>query len=225
MNEESLARASRAYASLLARYHGTLDLVSDAVMENLDRHIADAVAYARMIERLVGPSAAVVDVGSGAGLPGVIVAAALPNAAVHLVERRRRRGAFLEIAKGELGLGNATVHVGDVLRLTEVCADVITAQAVAEFGTLVKLTRHLHRRTCLLVSRRATGVEPAAMLAEAVTAARQLDEKNERAVPAGRRPGGAVAVTDWAQAEAAEEPLEERGSLIAVRLPGGTACQ
>ncbi len=200
------------YAELIERYHRTLDLLSDAGLRELPRHIADAESYAALIERLAGPAPTVVDVGSGVGLPGVVIALALPESRVVLVERRRRRTAFLELATAQLGLTNTTVLGEDVRDVSGVCADVITAQAVAEPSTIVELTRHLHKDPCFVISRRAEG---AAIVADALWRAAGLD---------GNGVGDATEATP-AGAELLEEPLETRGSLFAVRLPGGSACQ
>lgn len=200
------------YAALVTRYHKTLDLLSDAGLRDLPRHVDDALRYAALIEREAGPEATIVDVGSGAGLPGIVIAAALPAAKVHLVERRRRRTAFLELASATLGLSNTRVYGGDVQDLAGVCADVITGQAVADVATLVRLTRHLHRDPCWLVSRRASDHE--LNLRDVLTAAGLAED----AAADG-------AETHLAGAEWVEEPLKERGSLVAVKLPGGQACQ
>ena len=69
-----------------------------------------------------------VDLGSGAGLPGIPLAIALPSVRLVLVEARTRRGAFLEMAVDELGLANVTVHVGRIQDLDEQ-ADVCLARA------------------------------------------------------------------------------------------------
>lgn len=207
-----LDRTLERYAALITRYHKTLDLLSDAGLRVLPRHIADGIRYARFIEERVGVEPTIVDVGSGAGLPGIVIAAALPQATVHLVERRRRRTAFLELACANLELTNTSVFGGDVLDLTDVCADVITAQAVADFPTLVRLTRHLHRDPCWMISRRGEAEYELA------------DDIWQAAGIAGHGPDTA-AQTMPAGAKLVEEPLEERGSLVAVKLPGGSACQ
>jgi 16S rRNA (guanine527-N7)-methyltransferase len=216
---EELESLLQRYSELVARYHKTLDLVSDAGLRELPRHIADGLAYAELIERLAGPAATVVDVGSGAGLPGLVIAAALPEATVKLVERRRRRTAFLELAVGGLGLRNATVFGADVRQLDGVCADVVTAQAVAGLPGLVKLTRHVHRDPCYIVSRR--GEDEDLQLDDVFSAAappKQVGQVEEGAPGTGTQ-------NSLAGAETWEEPLKERGSLVAVRLPGGSACQ
>lgn len=204
---ETAARL-RAYRALVERYHGTLDLVSKRGLAEFDRYLDEGLRYARLVERLVGPAACVVDVGSGAGLPGVVVAIALPGATVHLVERRRRRAAFLQLVVGQLGLANARVFEGDVRALTGVSADVVTAQAVASLAEVARLTAGVRGEACWLVSRRGPDWRA------------ELEDVREATGGAGTEAGSA-----WADADVVEEALEPHGSLVAIRLPGGLACR
>lgn len=222
--EERLAR----YRDLVGRYHPALDLVSRRALDDLDRLIDEAGKYATLIERLVGPAPCVVDVGSGAGLPGVVVAVAMPAASVHLVERRRRRAAFLELVVAQLGLANARVFAGDVRALDDVVADVVTAQAVASLRDLASLTEGVRGPACWLVSRRGPGwreglVEPADLPGRGAVEGPEAPEAvARRGVPAGP---AAHAQTGWAATQVVEEELGPRGSLVAIRLPGGSACR
>ena len=81
----------------------------------------------------------IVDVGSGAGLPGIVIAAMLPDREVVLVEPMERRVAWLEEAAAAIGLDNVTVTRA---RAEEVAgslkADALTARAVASIDKLVK---------------------------------------------------------------------------------------
>lgn len=203
------------YAELISQYHDALDLVSGRGLNELGRMIGEAEAYADLVRDVVGEEVTILDVGSGAGLPGIVLAAKLPRSTVHLVERRRRRGAFLALAVGRLGLENARVWTQDVKELDGVCADVVTAQAVANLAVIAGLTRHLHRDPCYLVSRRGPD-----WLAE-------LDPLKVVLGVGGAPVGGpeqAAAQDPPAIAVAAERPLGRGGSLIAVRLGGGQAC-
>ncbi len=218
-SDEQLSR----YVQLLDRYHHTLDLMSEQGRRDLDRHLHEAKLYAELAERLAGSEPTVVDVGSGAGLPGVVIATMLPRARVLLVERRRRRSAFLELVRGALELDNVEVFSGDVIDLDGVSANVITAQAVAAMSEIVRLTRHLHTDPCYLVSRRSEGwrddldeVWRAAGLA--------APEPDEETTSASKATADAAAARLPAGAELIEEPLDHRGSLVALRLPGGSAC-
>ena len=80
-----------------------------------ERHILDCLRAAPV----VSSARLVYDLGSGAGLPGVVVAAALPDVRVVLVQRRTHRVAFLELAVEGLGLANAEVFPGSVEQLSE----------------------------------------------------------------------------------------------------------
>lgn len=239
----------RAFAELLFRYHDTLDLLSGQALQDVDRLIAEAVGYAEVIEEVAGEAPTVVDVGSGAGLPGVVVATSLPTAKVVLVERRRRRGAFLELAASRLGLANVTVVKADVMTLRGTCADVVTAQAVAGFADVLRLTRHLHADPCFLVSRRGP------QWLEELSAVRDVLDRealgshsrtlsgetgstiaDRGAVVAGRMSTssagseGSAGTKAPAQSASAftvpvERRLGHRGSLVALRLTGGPACR
>ena len=92
-----------------------------------ERHVEDslrAAAAFRPDDRLA------YDLGSGAGLPGLPLAIALPQVAFVLAEVRASRAAFLKLAIEELALPNVTVHRGRAEELTP-GADVATARAFA----------------------------------------------------------------------------------------------
>jgi 16S rRNA (guanine527-N7)-methyltransferase len=99
-----------------------------------ERHILNSAAVASFL-----PRGAVADVGSGAGLPGLVLAAMEPERPVVLVEPMERRVAWLTEAAGAVGLDNVRVVRG---RAEEVAADVsveaVTARAVAAVAKLVK---------------------------------------------------------------------------------------
>jgi 16S rRNA (guanine527-N7)-methyltransferase len=91
-----------------------------------ERHILDSLRAAPVVQ---GDELAA-DLGSGAGLPGVVVAIALPRLRMLLVERRPRRAAILELMVEELDVPNATVFAGLVVELPE-RVDVALARAFA----------------------------------------------------------------------------------------------
>ncbi|HEX2863210.1 MAG TPA: RsmG family class I SAM-dependent methyltransferase [Deinococcales bacterium] len=131
----------RAYAGLLRDYAPALDLVSGAFLSDLDEKLLDALAYLAPLDATPGLSG-LLDLGSGAGLPGVPLALARPAWRVHLVEVRSRRAAFLETAAARLGLKNVTVHRADVRRVNAP-VQAVTAQAVGRLGEVVALAAHL----------------------------------------------------------------------------------
>ena len=85
-----------------------------------DRHILDCLRAAPLI---LSHDRRAYDLGSGAGLPGVVIAIACPELHVVLVEGRRHRSDFLREVVGELELANATVHAGKAGALTDRVAD------------------------------------------------------------------------------------------------------
>lgn len=233
MPEEKLQR----YAELIERYHDTLDLVSFRALSEVRTLIDEARQYAEVIAEAAGPDVTVVDLGSGVGLPGIVLAVMMPAATVHLVERRRRRAAFLSMAAGQLSLDNARVWSGDVRDLEGVCAHVVTAQAVTTFAGIARLTRHLHRDPCFLVSRRGPD-----WLGELDELRGVLAGGPDVSGGAAAAQGGAVIGPDLAPhgelspgrpvpaqdapalTVVAERRLGRDGSLVALRLRGGPAC-
>ena len=91
-----------------------------------ERHILDSLRAAPFVE---GADLAA-DLGSGAGLPGLVIAISLPRLRMLLVERRPRRAALLELAVEELRLSNATVFAGPVAEMPRP-VDVALARAFA----------------------------------------------------------------------------------------------
>jgi len=144
--------ALTAYGELVREFHDTLDLVSAAALDNWPQLLADAAQYAAVIRELAPDARTIMDVGSGAGLPGIPLALAFPERQVWLTERRRRRAAFLNLARGRLGLTNVTVHAGDITALAGPEAAVVTAQAVSDFTSVYRLSCHLHAAEVILIS-------------------------------------------------------------------------
>jgi 16S rRNA (guanine527-N7)-methyltransferase len=126
-----------AYASLLAGAGVERGLIGPREVPRLwDRHLLNCAVVAELIRS----GAAVDDVGSGAGLPGMVLALIRPDLEVTLVEPLLRRATFLTEAVGQLGLGNVSVvreRAEDRARRRAGAADVVTARAVAPLGRLV----------------------------------------------------------------------------------------
>jgi 16S rRNA (guanine527-N7)-methyltransferase len=129
-------RATR-FAELLAIHGVERGLIGPREVDRLwDRHLLNSVA----IEEFVPQGASVVDVGSGAGLPGVPLAIARPDLDVVLLEPMARRITWLEEVVAELDLSNVTVVRGraeeKAIRQQVGNRDVATARAVAPIGKL-----------------------------------------------------------------------------------------
>lgn len=136
------------FAALLREEAARQNLISAATIHNLwERHILDSAQLVRF-EPKVGASW--VDIGAGAGLPGVVVAA-IVEGPVSLVEPRRLRAEFLERAVVELGLANRVSVVAAKAERAAGRFDVITARAVARLDRLLKLSTHLSTKNSIWV--------------------------------------------------------------------------
>jgi 16S rRNA (guanine527-N7)-methyltransferase len=96
-----------------------------------DRHVLNCAVVVPRLPR----NATVADVGSGAGLPGLVWAIARPDVSVTLIEPLLRRTTFLTEVIDDLGLTNATVVRGRAADVSN-RFDVVTARAVADLGKL-----------------------------------------------------------------------------------------
>ena len=161
-----------AYSDLIREYHATLDLVSPAALARWDDLLADALLYGSVIGELGAGDGSILDLGSGAGLPGIPLAITRPASRVLLVERRRRRTAFLQLAVSQLGLTNAEAAGTDVRDLTEGGFAVVTAQAVGSFASVHALSRHLHAPGVILAGSKGSGWEAEAAELEESAGAR-----------------------------------------------------
>lgn len=97
-----------------------------------ERHVLNCVG----VQELIEPDAHVADVGSGAGLPGLVIAIARPDLHVTLVEPMLRRVTWLENVSDDLGLTNVTVVRSRAEQVTDLEVDVVTSRAVARLDTL-----------------------------------------------------------------------------------------
>lgn len=117
-----------AYLSLLEEPAIRLGLVAEGDLPRLyDRHLLDCLRAATAFRVA---DVAAIDLGSGAGLPGIVLACALPDRVFRLVEPRRRAVAFLELAVDRLALSNVDVVIRRAEEV-EAQADIVTARAFA----------------------------------------------------------------------------------------------
>ncbi|TNU73973.1 16S rRNA (guanine(527)-N(7))-methyltransferase RsmG [Miniimonas arenae] len=127
-----------AYYELLRRHGEERGLVGPRELGRLwTRHVLNSAA---VLPYLPG-SGSVADVGSGAGLPGVVLAAVRPDLTVTLIEPMERRVEWLELVAAELSLTNVSVVQGQAQELHgKARFDAVTARAVAALDKLVTWT-------------------------------------------------------------------------------------
>ena len=125
-------------ATELTRENEFQNLIAKATVPTLwQRHIADS---AQLLEFADTPSAPWLDLGSGAGFPGLVIAAMRPEIAVILVESRKRRVEWLERAAKAMGLENCRVEGRKLELVDTIEAGVISARAFAPLDRLLGLS-------------------------------------------------------------------------------------
>lgn len=148
VSRESLERL-RTYVDHLETWQTKINLVAPSALPEIwTRHIADGLQLIRLIPE---NARTIVDIGSGSGVPGIVLAIALaerPDLRVHLIESNGKKAAFLREAVRQTGAA-AKVHAVRVERLYDdraiSHADVVTARAVAPLPKLLELAAPLFK--------------------------------------------------------------------------------
>jgi len=170
-----------AYAGLLATRGVAHGLLGPREVPRLwDRHLLNCAVVAELIEQRRGT---LVDLGSGAGLPGLVLAMVLPDMAVTLLEPMERRCRFLTECVTELGLANVSVLRGRAEDVT-IRADVVTARAVAPLPRLAELAMGVVRPGGMVLAIK--GRTAAEELKSAGSVLRRIGARDARVVRAGQ---------------------------------------
>jgi 16S rRNA (guanine527-N7)-methyltransferase len=177
--------AAEQYARLLAGPGVIRGLLGPREVPRLwSRHLLNCAAIVDLVPR----PATLVDLGSGAGLPGIVLALLLPDVEVTLLERMERRAAFLGECVAELNLGNARVCRATAEDVAgKMAADVVTARAVAPLERLAALAAGVARPGGLILAIKGAAAEEEVTRARPVL--RRLGVRDVNVVRAG---GGKV---------------------------------
>jgi 16S rRNA (guanine527-N7)-methyltransferase len=136
---EPLLSHLRLYYETLKTWNAAINLVGDSTLTSWERfcenHLADAVALAEIISPLP-PGAVVADMGSGAGIPGLLWSL-LRQHPVHLIEKNHKKASFLTLVAQKTG-APATVHNKSINAMAPNFADIIMARACAPLGRLLE---------------------------------------------------------------------------------------
>jgi len=154
VSRETFAQFER-YVALLTAASAQQNLIAASTVDDLwERHIVDSAQLVRFEPK---SRASWIDIGSGAGLPGIVIAL-LTKGPMTLVEPRRLRVEFLSKVIGELELGARVNIVHGKADKASGKYDVITARAVAATDRLLEMTLHLsHRGTVWLLPKGRSG--------------------------------------------------------------------
>ena len=174
------------FANMLAEEGELRGLIGPRELPRLwSRHLVNSAAVVPFIPK----GAAVADVGSGAGFPGVVVALLRPDLDVHLIETMERRVAWLSDVVEELGLDNVTVVQARAEELHgKASFDVVTARAVAAMDKLARWTMPLVKsggRLLALKGQRAEEEIESAKYVLRKFGAAQVRVEQVRAIPDG----------------------------------------
>jgi 16S rRNA (guanine527-N7)-methyltransferase len=155
VSRETLERL-QTYLALLARWQKKINLVGPSTLADpWRRHVLDS---AQLLPH-IAPGSTLVDLGSGAGFPGLVLAI-MAQLDVHLVESDLRKTVFLQEAARLTGT-TVEIHNQRIESLPALTADVITARALAPLPLLCKLAQPLcHAETvCLFLKGRSAQEE------------------------------------------------------------------
>ncbi|RJY09580.1 16S rRNA (guanine(527)-N(7))-methyltransferase RsmG [Aurantiacibacter aquimixticola] len=126
------------FVHALCEENGRQNLISKASVNHVwQRHIADSL---QLVDHAPQRRASWLDLGSGPGLPGIVIAIARPDVEMHCVESRAKRIAWLERICVQLDLENCLVHGRQLERVESREMDVITARAFAPLAKLLDLS-------------------------------------------------------------------------------------
>lgn len=128
------------YVALLHKWNKVYSLTAVREPERMiSLHLLDCLA---VLPHIRGPR--VLDVGSGGGMPGIVLAIVRPDWSITLIDSNSKKTSFLQQAAISLGLSNVTVVTGRVEQYQPAeCFDLITSRAFSDLGEFVSLSHHL----------------------------------------------------------------------------------
>jgi 16S rRNA (guanine527-N7)-methyltransferase len=180
VSRETLSRLS-AYVDLLELWNRRINLVGRNTMGDVwRRHILDA---AQLYPLLPSRARVLVDLGSGAGIPGLILAAmGVPE--VHLIESDQRKAAFLREAIRVMEIP-AIVHAERIEKIPHFVADVVTARALADLNALLDQSEKFLSTRTLCLFLKGASVDEEVVAAQALWAM-TVERLPSRSDPTGR---------------------------------------
>lgn len=140
LNEDQVEKML-AYLALLIKWNSVYNLTSIRDPHDMvKQHLLDSLSAVHAFTQAKN----ILDVGSGGGLPGIVLAIVFPAASVTMIDIVSKKTAFLTQVKAELKLKNVTVHTGRVeLLKVEHKFDVITSRAFSELNNFINWSHHL----------------------------------------------------------------------------------
>lgn len=135
------------YKEHLFKWNKTHNLTGAKDEKTIDEFIIDALFVTTFLPKVD----TVLDIGSGAGFPGIMLALSLPDTKITLAEPLKKRAAFLQFIKANLNLTNIDVQNSKVQDIDNQTFDIITSRAVSDTSALIKMSKPFcHQNTKLL---------------------------------------------------------------------------
>ena len=125
------------YQALLAKWQTRINLVApDTLADSWNRHFVDSL---QIIKFLPPEEFTLIDMGTGAGFPGLVIAITRPNSRVHLIESDSKKCEFLKAVSRETS-ASIQIHNSRIEATPPFMADIITARALASLTELLGYT-------------------------------------------------------------------------------------
>ncbi len=127
------------FIELLQQWGKIHNLTASLSSDDIEKNIIDSIYPLKFTNNFDS----LVDIGTGAGYPGMLLAIAKPEVKVTLVEPRAKRAAFLNFVKSALKLDNVKILQKRIEDIEEEKFDIITSRAVTNTSLLLNLTNHI----------------------------------------------------------------------------------
>ena len=140
---EAMQQKLLAYLALMQKWNKVHNLTAVRDPEEMvTLHLLDSLSVLPHVQAL-SPTR-LLDVGSGAGLPGIVLALCMPEMQVTTIDAVQKKASFMRQAKAELGIANLEVIAGRVEQhQPSQPYDLVISRAFSEIALFLKLTRHL----------------------------------------------------------------------------------
>ncbi len=146
LNTDQIAQLL-SYGELILKWNKVYNLTAiRSEQEVITHHLLDSLAVVPLLDKVLEnqTNPRVLDVGSGAGLPGLVIAICRPHWTVHTLDTVQKKAAFMQQACGSLKLQNAqSIHQRVEQYLPEHAYDLICSRAFSSMENFIELSHHL----------------------------------------------------------------------------------
>ena len=137
------------YKDLLLRYNKVHNISGVKNADEVDNNIEDSLYPIKFLD--MGKIDSVLDIGTGAGFPGLILSIAYPDISFVLAEPNLKKAAFLHLVKSTLNLENVTIKSERVEEIEPFYADLITSRAVSKSSFLIDIAQDFIGKNSVLL--------------------------------------------------------------------------